>query len=88
MKNWKLEPYQGWKNYYTWNIALFLNNDYGLYCAVKEYRDFCARQQVRMSYVGFLLFAGLDNCKTPDGVSFSSRHVCKQEIVNDVLKCD
>lgn len=26
--------YQGWANYETWNVALWLGNDYGLYQAV------------------------------------------------------
>ncbi len=28
--------YQGWSNYPTWNVALWINNDQGLYEMVKE----------------------------------------------------
>lgn len=30
--------YQGWKNWETWNVALWFGNDRGLYNAVREYR--------------------------------------------------
>lgn len=28
--------YNGWKNYETWNVALWLGNDYGSYLMVRE----------------------------------------------------
>jgi hypothetical protein len=28
--------YQGWRNYPTWNVNLWLSNDYGLYCYCQE----------------------------------------------------
>jgi len=31
----KEERYQGWKNYETWNLALWLSNDQGLYDMVR-----------------------------------------------------
>jgi hypothetical protein len=30
------ETYNGWKNYPTWNVALWLDNDEGLYNATRE----------------------------------------------------
>jgi len=31
------QTYNGWTNYETWNVALWLGNDYGLYQAVREF---------------------------------------------------
>lgn len=34
--------YQGWKNYETWNVALWINNDQSLYNAMRDKRPFTA----------------------------------------------
>lgn len=87
MKNdWKEKPYQGWSNYYTWNVALYLNNDYGLYMCVKDYREYAKENNLKVSYSGFISFAGLEGLNTPDGVSYISRKICRKQIVDDVLK--
>ena len=33
------DTYNGWKNYETWNVALWIGNDEGLYETAKEARD-------------------------------------------------
>lgn len=36
--------YNGWKNWETWNVALHINNDQGLYNlsrSVSNYKEFC-----------------------------------------------
>ena len=43
----------GWKNYETWNVALWLQNDYGLYSLTKEW----IQDRERMGYSS----AGYDN---------------------------
>ena len=55
-------PYSGWKNYQTWNVALWLSNDEGLYDLSREhdiYRALVAELEEAGSY------------KTPDGVCWS-----------------
>ena len=35
-----MEGYNGWKNYQTWNVALWLQNDYPLYCVTKGFKTY------------------------------------------------
>lgn len=55
------ETYNGWANYETWNVALWLQNDYGLYTFARRYDDYSKF----VSAIGF-------GSETPDGVSFAS----------------
>ena len=56
-----MEGYNGWKNWATWNVALWLGNDEGLYKIARRfvhYKD---------------LANELENCgatETPDGASY------------------
>jgi len=53
--------YNGWANYETWNVALWLQNDEGLYNFARRYDDYSKF----VSAIGF-------GSETPDGVSFAS----------------
>lgn len=55
------KTYNGWANYETWNVALWLQNDYGLYSFARRYDD----------YSKFVAAIGFGS-ETPDGVSFAS----------------
>lgn len=68
--------YNGWSNYETWNVALWIQNDESLYDFAKD----CT------SYDD--LIAGLYDCgskETPDGVKWNSTKVNHIEI-NEMLE--
>lgn len=56
--------YNGWKNYETWNVALWILNDEGLYLDAKKFR--------RLGYTSFAQNLLSEGCKkTPDGVAWN-----------------
>jgi len=67
--------YNGWENYETWNVALWINNDEGLYHLAAECGDY-------ETFVNSL--EGVMN-QTPDGVSFSDPKVNVIQINSDVF---
>ena len=71
--------YNGWTNYETWNVALWINNDYGFYSIAFNCED----------YSEFLdAIEGLIS-ETPDGVSFNDDNLNFHEL-NDLIEsiCD
>ena len=54
----------GWTNYSTWNVALWLQNDEGLYNLAKDYRHH--------GYSALADFLTEFTPSTPDGVSYTS----------------
>lgn len=74
--------YQGWKNYDTWNCALYINNDYALYLSatifMKHYRG-------ATPYRDWVKIAGLQDSKTPDNCKWISNKVSYAEL-NDMMR--
>lgn len=71
------EEYQGWKNRATWNVALWVNNDEGLYREAVAYVQRCKARRVvageRFATPRWRVFvesAGLSGQKTPDGYAY------------------
>ena len=61
--------YNGWTNYETWNVALWIGNDEGLYQlagAAGSYENF----------VDALEGCDLNDVSTPDGVNYRDPKVC------------
>lgn len=65
--------YNGWANYETWNVALYINNDF----------DFYKISQGCKTYAEFLQkTVGVRGPTTPDGVPWLSHRVNKREIAD------
>lgn len=75
------KPYNGWANYETWNVALWIGNDEGLYNMSKHskyygYRHFVACLQE--------LGGGIAK-QTPDGVSWDDSKL-DIDALNEMLR--
>jgi len=67
--------YNGWANYETWNVALWIQNDKGLYSEAKH----CANYQ---ELVNLLYDCG--STETPDGVKWDDANIDGIE-VNEMI---
>ena len=54
--------YNGWKNHATWNVALWIQNDEGLYNFAKDFNSYSDLQQVLRE---------VDILETPDRVAYN-----------------
>lgn len=61
--------YEGWKNYATWNVSLWLNNDEPIYRGAV---DFMKDYKGRAPYKAFMADSGLMSQKTPDRINWMS----------------
>lgn len=80
-----MEGYNGWKNRATWNVALYINNEYSLYCEARSYATKMKKAGKRISYDGFLDYAGLHGVRTPDGFKYDGTMLCRSEL-NEMLE--
>ena len=74
--------YNGWANYETWNVSLWIQNDSTLYdmaCAFIRSRKYYDNGPA--TYQAFTMF--LDN-ETPDGVSFT-HHALDHDRLDEML---
>ena len=77
------EKFQGWKNYETWNVALYINNERNIYEAAKE---FMKKYKGRSPYIDFTYnnIYFYKHPKTPDGVRWNSNKLSRTEL-NEML---
>ena len=70
----KQEKYNGWSDWTTWNVALWINNDEGFYNIAKDCKD----------YFDFLyeMQAMIGSFATPDGADWGEANI---EELNEVI---
>ena len=82
--------YNGWENYETWNVALWIQNDEFLYNTAKACVEFCNDNEtpydkfVRCMTEGQI---GRHLVSTPDGVSYNNpkiNHLEVNEMIQDL----
>lgn len=72
--------YNGHKNYQTWNVLLWINNDEGLYNIArseKSYDDFVATMRELGGKIAF---------ETPDGVAWNDSAIDRETINADWIQ--
>ena len=70
------KTYNGWKNYETWNVALYIQNEYGLYQLAQEIDN----------YETFIdMMRELGSLETPDQVAWNDSGIDRDRI-NEMLK--
>ena len=63
------KEYNGWKNKASWNVSMWMGNDYGIYLGAVEFmKDYKGKRP----YIDFCIDAGLDAQKTPDNFKWCS----------------
>ena len=78
--------YQGWTNYETWNVALYINNEEDLYFTAVNYVKQCKKFGRNVSYAAFSdILDVIRGTKTPDGVSWSDENLDTDEL-NEMLE--
>jgi hypothetical protein len=80
-----VEDYNGWKNYETWNVALYLDNDEGTYLAVREYVRNTLNSTDDLTYDGLIEYMGIENESTPDGVPWNYFRIDRQEMFDFLM---
>ena len=68
--------YNGWENYETWNVALWINNDQGLYDLAMEVGNY-------VDFIDLLNDQGI--VSTPDWVKYNDPKVNVVQLNSDVF---
>jgi hypothetical protein len=72
------KTYEGWANRQTWNVALWINNDYALYTAAVNYVK--KMPFSKGLYRGFIVSLGMENDRTPDRIAYLSTRLNYKEL--------
>ncbi len=81
----KTETYNGWKNYQTWNVAHCIYNNESLNRSAVDYMNNVYKGKDPRPYLLFIKWAGLENTRTPDKISYSSAKL-DYPALNEMMK--
>jgi hypothetical protein len=70
--------YNGWTNYKTWNVVLWIENDESIQDVIQQ-NDICCYEEL-LEY-----FYDYGSKETPDGVSWTDPEINRAEINGDVF---
>lgn len=76
-----MADYNGWKNYQTWNVALWANNEEWMYQSMVDY----AKRAKRPFWMGWVKSAGLLGARTPDRCSYSGSRL-DYKALNEMIR--
>ena len=79
-----MASYNGWENWETWNVALWIQNDEGLYNAARS----AMRRYGTLfgGYKNFIRSYGMEETSTPDGAEYVSNFLNYQELDEMMLE--
>ena len=72
------QTYQGWTNYETWNVVLWIQNDEELYNLVNKFEIACYEDLLDVLY-------DCGSKETPNGVKWTDPKINRAEINGDVF---
>lgn len=76
------QTYEGWKNRATWNVALWINNEYSAYIAAV---NFMKRYTGKAPYAAFIRSIGMQHDRTTDGFKFLGQKLAYSEL-NEMMR--
>lgn len=69
-----MAKYNGYKNWNAWNVSLWINNEYNLYCLAKDCVRYSKnRNQAAIGFVEIMAAGGVT--ETPDGAKYNKTNV-------------
>lgn len=81
------EEYEGWSNWFTWNVSLWLFEDEHVYTDMVKYVTQQRKLGQKVTYEGILEYADIPKgTRTPDGASMWSPNVNRQELLDCILR--
>ena len=79
--------YNGWTNYETWNVSLYINNEYGIYMTALDWVKDRQWDKQSVDYDVFChTLTELFGDKTPDGVSWDDDNLNREELSEMLLE--